>query len=81
MMEPDANVHPDDCECDHCVAWLTLSRCSCSHKTAEGMAPATIDPDQQHECYNEECMACACVLCPQKCELHTHHDGCAECDC
>jgi hypothetical protein len=51
-----------------------LSTCRCAHRLPSGGAPDPVPDDD--ECYAIECMACARVLCPKHCELHTHHDGC-----
>jgi hypothetical protein len=30
-------------------------------------------------CPDAECPTCSAIICPHKCELHFHHDGCPAC--
>lgn len=34
----------------------------------------------EQESLEAECFICGTLDCPSGCELHYHHDGCAECD-
>jgi hypothetical protein len=73
----------DTCNCESCEKKREtegyeeiLNLCGCTHRLPNGRAPNPIPKEGVQECYNIECMACAQVLCPEQCELHTHHDGC-----
>ncbi len=48
-------------------AWSIKSQ-TCKHKT-------------EQESSDAECFLCGTLDCPTVCELHYHHDGCADCDC
>lgn len=46
---------------------FSIKQQTCKHKT-------------EQESHEAECFICSTLDCPTACELHYHHDGCADCD-